>query len=34
MEPERDELVYWPEGHKIKPVENIPTFKQFWEMWR
>ena len=34
MEPERDELVYWPEGHQIKKVENIPTFKEFWETFR
>jgi len=34
MQPERDELIYWPEGHQIKQVENVPTFKEFWEKWR
>jgi len=27
----RPEMVYWPEGHKIKKYEGeVPTFKQFW----
>ena len=34
MQAERDELVYWPEGHQIKQVENIPTFREFWEKRR
>ncbi len=29
------ELVYWPEGHKIKRFEgHIPTFREFWEAHR
>lgn len=34
MEPYNSEMIYWPEGHQIKKVENIPTFKEFWEMYR
>jgi 8-oxo-dGTP pyrophosphatase MutT (NUDIX family) len=34
MEPERDELIYWPEGHQIKQVTNVPTFRDFWGKWR
>ena len=34
MDANRDELIYWPEGHQINRVENVPSFKNFWEMWR
>ena len=34
MDPERDEMIYWPEGHAIKQVTDIPTFKEFWNSWR
>jgi hypothetical protein len=30
----RSELVYWPDGHQIKSVTNVPTFREFWETWR
>jgi 8-oxo-dGTP pyrophosphatase MutT (NUDIX family) len=29
------ELIYWPEGHNIKKYSGyIPSFKEFWEMFR
>lgn len=32
VEPHGTELVYWPEGHKIKKYEgHIPTFREFWD---
>jgi hypothetical protein len=30
----RSELVYWPEGHQIKQIENVPSFKEFWTQFR
>jgi 8-oxo-dGTP pyrophosphatase MutT (NUDIX family) len=33
MEPEKSHLIYWPEGHQIKKVENVPTFREFYNQW-
>lgn len=33
MDVNSTELVYWPPGHKIQEVENVPTFKQFYNQW-
>jgi 8-oxo-dGTP pyrophosphatase MutT (NUDIX family) len=33
MEPEKSHLIYWPEGHQIKKIENVPTFREFYNQW-
>jgi 8-oxo-dGTP pyrophosphatase MutT (NUDIX family) len=33
MEPEKSHLIYWPVGHQIKKVENVPSFRQFYNQW-
>lgn len=30
---ESSEMIYWPPGHQIKKVENVPSFKQFYNQW-
>lgn len=32
-DPNHSELIYWPPGHQIKKVENVPTFRQFYNQW-
>ena len=35
MDVDNSELVYWPHGHQIKKYEgHIPTFREFWEIYR
>jgi len=35
MDVDTSELIYWPDGHSIKTYTGtIPTFKDFWEMYK
>lgn len=34
MDVDHSELIYWPEGHINKQVDVVPSFREFWEMYK